>query len=72
MRTFGEIKLNNMEITSDQVIQELDKVIDAIGEYQDNPDDIAIVTSINGKITSIKYKDLCNYTLKNGKLTKIK
>ena len=72
MRTFGEIKLNNMEITSDQVIQELDKVIDAIGEYQDNPDDIAIVVSINSEITSIKYKDLCNYTLKNGKLTKIK
>ena len=61
-----------MEITSEQIIEELNKVIDAIGEYQDNPDDIAIVVSINSEITSIKYKDLCNYTLKNGKLTKIK
>jgi hypothetical protein len=61
----GLIKLNNMKITSEQVIEELHKVIDAIGESQNNPDDIAIVTSINGKITSIKYKDLDNYVIRN-------
>ena len=57
-----------MEITSEQVIEELQKVIDAIPETKNNPDDIAIVTAIEGEITVIKYKDLDNYVIKNGKI----
>jgi hypothetical protein len=43
---------------SKQVIKDLGKVIDAIGESQYNPDDIAIVISIDGKLVSLTYKDL--------------
>ena len=57
-----------MKITSEQVIGELGKVIDAIGKSQNNPNDIAIVTSINGEMTSIKYKDLDNYAIRNGEI----
>ena len=57
-----------MKITSEQVIEELGKVIDAIPEPKNNPDDIAIVIAIEGEITAIKYKDLDNYVIKNGKI----
>jgi hypothetical protein len=57
-----------MKITSEQVIEELQKVIDALPEPKNNPDDIAIVIAIEGEITAIKYKDLDNYTIKNGEI----
>ena len=61
-----------MEITSEQVIEELGKVIDAIPEPKNNPDDIAIVIAIEGEITAIKYKDLNKYVIRNGEFRKFK
>jgi hypothetical protein len=53
---------------SEQVIKELQKVIYAIPECKNNPNDIAIITFINGKATSIKHKDLNKYVIINGEL----
>jgi hypothetical protein len=61
---------NDHNFTYNGVVEELQKVINAIGEYKLSPDDIAIVAYMNGELTSIKHKDLCNYVLKNGELTK--
>jgi hypothetical protein len=57
-----------MKIASEQVIQELQKVIDAIPKFKNNPNDIAIIAPIDGKVTSIKHKDLNNYVIRNGEL----
>ena len=61
---------DDRNFTFNGVVEELQNVINAIGEYRLSPDDIAIVAYINGEFTSIKHKDLCSYVLKNGELTK--
>jgi hypothetical protein len=45
---------------SKQVIKDLGKIIDAVGKSQNNPDDIAIVTSIDGKLVTLTYKEIEN------------
>lgn len=57
-----------MKITSEQVIEELQKVIDIIPEPKNNPNDIAMVVAIEGEMTAIKYKDLDKYVIRNGAL----
>ena len=61
---------DDCDFTSNGVVEELQNVINAIGEYKLSPDDIAIVAYMNGELTSIKHEDLCSYVLKNGELTK--
>ena len=53
---------------TEQVIKDFQKVIDALPEPKNNPNDIAIITSINGKVTSIKHEDLDKYVVINGEL----
>jgi hypothetical protein len=54
---------------SEQVIEELNKVIESICEkISFLPKDIAIIANINGEMVRILYEDLHKYKCKNGEL----
>lgn len=52
---------------SEDVIKELDKVIDDLGEISFLPKDIAAIANVDGEIIRIKYEDLHKYKYKKGK-----
>jgi len=51
---------------SEQVIEELNKVLESIGEISFLPKDIATIANINGEMVRILYEDLHKYKYKNG------
>ena len=51
---------------SEQVVEELNKVLESIGEVSFLPKDIATIANINGEIVRILYEDLHKYKYKNG------
>lgn len=53
-------------ISKEQIISDLAKVIDAVGEINVDPNGIAVITEVEGEIVSIKHKDLYKYEYKNG------
>jgi len=51
---------------SQQVIEELNKVLDSIGEVSFLPKDIAAIANVDGEMVRILYEDLHKYKCKNG------
>ena len=51
---------------SEQVVEELNKVLDSIGEVSFLPKEIAAIANINGRMVRILYEDLHKYKCKNG------
>ena len=51
---------------SEQVMEELNKILDSIGEVSFLPKNIATIANINGEMVRILYEDLHKYKYKNG------
>ena len=51
---------------SEQVIKDINKVLESIGEVSFLPKDIATIANIDGEIVRILYEDLHKYKCKNG------
>ena len=51
---------------SEQVMEELNKILDSIGEVSFLPKNIATIANINGEMVRILYEDLYKYKYKNG------
>ena len=58
-------------MTSKEVLDDLEKVVNDIGDISTLPSDIALVAQVDGKLTRIKFEDLDKYVLtKDGTITK--
>ena len=51
---------------SEEVINELNKVFDSIGEVSFLPKEIATIANVDGEMVRILYEDLHKYKCKNG------
>lgn len=58
-------------MTSKEVLDDLEKVVNDIGDISTLPSDIALVAQVDGKLTRINFEDLDKYVLtKDGTITK--
>lgn len=58
-------------MTSKEVLDDLERVVNAIGNISNLPSDIALIAQVDGKLTRIKFEDLDKYVLtKDGTITK--
>ena len=53
-------------MNSEEVMNELSKVLDSIGEVSFLPKEIATIANVNGEMIRILYEDLHKYKYKNG------
>lgn len=58
-------------MTSKEVLDDLERVVNDIGYISTLPSDIALIAQVDGKLTRIKFEDLDKYVLtKDGTITK--
>lgn len=58
-------------MTSKEVLDDLERVVNAIGNISNLHSDIALIAQVDGKLTRIKFEDLDKYVLtKDGTITK--